>query len=498
LNQGIGLEDIKSKVLRGSLAKMCVQATTFTLRVGSLMILGRLLGPTDFGLVGMVTAVIGVFNLFRDFGLSTATVQRAKVTHEQHSTLFWINVLAGAVLALVVLAAAPLMAGFYHEPRLMPVAAVLALGFLFNAAGVQHDALLQRQLRFTTAAMVEVVAAVSSLTVGITMALRGHGYWSLVLITITYPLALTVGYWVATGWIPGRPRRDPEILSMLRFGGTITLNGLIVYVGYNLEKVLLGRYWGAAALGIYGRAYQVVNIPVENLNSSAGSVAFPSLARLQGSPVRLRAYFLKGYALILGLTLPIAAICALYAEELISVVLGPKWKGTATVFRYLAPTVAIYAVINPMGWLLFALGMVGRSLRVAAVLAPVVICGYMIGLPKGPEGVALGYSAALTLWAIPHIAWCVHGTVVSLRDILMTIRRPLIAALGATVLPLVFQWSLGHHLGPLSRLLGGGILFSVGYLVLLFEVMGQRSLYLDVLRSFRGRSVRDEEVMVSA
>lgn len=129
------MKDLKQKVIRGGLARLCAQAANFVARIVSLMILARLLGPKDFGLVGMVTAFTSVLDLFRDFGLSAAAVQRTTVTEEQISTLFWINVLAGALLGLLALAMGPAIAAFYHEPRLFGVTAVLAVAFLFNAAG---------------------------------------------------------------------------------------------------------------------------------------------------------------------------------------------------------------------------------------------------------------------------------------------------------------------------------------------------------------------------
>src|SRR5690349_25144873 len=136
--------DLKQRTIRGGFAKICSQAATFLLRIGSLMVLGRLLEPRDFGLVGMVVAFTGVLDCFKDFGLSTATVQRPDVTEEQQSMLFWINLLAGGGLALLVFASASMIARFYHEPRLFGVTVVVAAGFLFNGAGVQHGALLQR------------------------------------------------------------------------------------------------------------------------------------------------------------------------------------------------------------------------------------------------------------------------------------------------------------------------------------------------------------------
>jgi len=197
---------------------------------------------------------------------------------------------------------------------------------------------------------------------------------------------------------------------MMRFGGTVTLNGLVVYVAYNLEKVLLGRFWGADVLGVYGRAYQLVNIPTDNLNATVGGVAFPVLSRLQDDPATLRGYFLKAYSLVLAITVPITVACALFGTDIIVALLGPKWNEAAPIFRLLAPTMFALALINPF-WLLFALGLdlVGRSLRIAPVIAPLAIAGYAIGLPYGPKGVAIGYSAAMTLWIGPHIFWCIQG-----------------------------------------------------------------------------------------
>ena len=134
------MKDLKEKTIRGGFARVCAQVANLGFRVGALIVLARLLGPKEFGLVGMVTAFTGVLDLFRDFGLSTASVQRATVTEEQVSTLFWINILVGAMLAVGVLALAPAIVRFYHEPRLFGIASVLAMGFLFNAAGVQHSA----------------------------------------------------------------------------------------------------------------------------------------------------------------------------------------------------------------------------------------------------------------------------------------------------------------------------------------------------------------------
>jgi O-antigen/teichoic acid export membrane protein len=492
------MKDLKEKTIRGGVARMGAQVANFALRIGSLMILARMLDPKDFGLVGMVTAFTGVLNLFRDFGLSTATVQRAEVTEDQISTLFWINLLVGAVLALLSVALAPAVAAFYHEPRLLWITAVLATGFVFNAAGVQHSAILQREMRFTALAVINTIALIAGTVLAIGMARYGYGYWALVAMTIAYPLVTTVGLWMAAAWMPGAPRRRSGLRSMIRFGGTITLNGAVMYVAYNFEKVLLGRFWGAEAIGVYGRAYQLVNIPTDNLNSAVGEVAFSALSRVQDDPSRLRSYFLKGYSLVTALTLPITILCALFAKEAISILLGPKWTEAVPIFRLLAPTILIFAMINPFSWLLFAMGMVGRSLKIALVIAPLVIAGYVIGLPYGPTGVALGYSAAMAVWILPHIAWCVHGTPISFLDVLQTLSRPLLSGLVASGLPLMIESSYGQQLSPLFRLIVGVVLFLGVYAAMLLYAMGQKAFYLNLIRGLRASRSLDEKSLVPA
>jgi O-antigen/teichoic acid export membrane protein len=492
------MKDLKEKTIRGGLAKVCAQAANFTVRIVALMVLARLLDPKDFGLVGMVTAFTGVLNLFRDFGLSAASVQRVDVSDEQISTLFWINILVGVILALTLAALSPLVVAFYHEPHLLWVTILLATAFLFNATGVQHSALLQRRMHFTALAVVDTISLVVSTCIGIGMAVAGFRYWSLVASAVSLPLVTSLCLWLTTGWIPGRPRLRVGLRPLMRYGSTLTLITIIMYIAYNLEKVLLGRFWGAAAVGIYGRSYQLINIPTDNINSGVGEVAFASLSRVQKDPDRLRNYFLKGYSLVLALTIPITITFCLFAHDLIFVLLGPKWSDAAEIFRLLAPTILAFALVNPIGWLIFSLGMVGRSLKASLVFAPVVIGAYVVGLPYGPKGVAVAYSVVMTLWIVPLIAWGVHGTPISFRDIVRTASRPLLSGVVAGVLAFAAQSLFGLSMSPLPRLVLGVTILLAAYAGMLLYVMGQKTLYLNLIRALRGRPVLQDKVLASA
>jgi O-antigen/teichoic acid export membrane protein len=487
-------KDLKEKTIRGGSARISALAASSVLRVASLMVLARLLEPNDFGLIGMVTVFTGILSLFRDFGLSAATVQRTTVTEEQTSTLFWINVLVGAMLTVIGVVLGPAVSTFYHEPRLVRVTAIVAFGFLLNGAGVQHSALLQRQMRFTALAVIDVVSLAVSTIIAIGAAELGYRYWALVAMTLALPLSSTVGLWLSSGWVPGVPHKRSGVLSMMRFGGTVTLNSVVVYIASNFEKVLLGRYWGADAIGIYGRAYQLIRIPTDSLNSAFGEVAFSALSRTQNDPGRLKRYFLKGYSLVVALTLPITVACALFADDVIAVLLGPKWKSAMEIFRLLAPTIVVFAIANPLGWLLNAIGFVGRGLKIALVYAPVMIAGYVIGLPYGPRGVALAYSLVMVLWVMPVIAWAVHGTVISVWDVLGAMSRPVASIIVAAGIAFSVRSWYGRGLSSLPRLLLEGAVLLVAYLGVLLLVAGEKSVYLDVLRGLKGPSTQEKSL----
>lgn len=485
------MSDLKRRTIRGGLAGVGAQAATFVVRMGSTIVLARLLDPRDFGLIGMVTAVTGVFSLFKDAGLSLVTIQRPTITHDEISMLFWINVLVGALLTVLSIALAPALAAFYSEPRLVAVTVVLALGFLVNGAGVQHSAYLQRQMRFSELAAVDVIALVASVAVAVSFAAGGFGYWALVAMALIGPAVSTLGAWWTSRWMPGRPRGVSGAAAMLRFGGIFKLNGLIMYAAYNADKLLLGRIWGAETLGLYGRAYQLVNVPTENMNTALGGVVMSALSRLQGDPTRFRSYFLKAYSLVLAVTIPATIGCAVFADDIVLILLGPNWTAAVPIFRFLTPTIMALALINPLGWVLLSTGQLRRSLHIAFVIAPVVVLGYVIGIPYGPGGVAIGYSVAMVALTVPIIAWAMRGSVIAAVDVYRAAITPFVYALGAVLVGFAARTACGERLPLVVRLIiETGIAASV-YGWALLQMSGHRHFYLDVMRDLVGRRPAD-------
>lgn len=429
----------------------------------------------------MVVAITGFLAFFQDAGLAMATVQRLEITHEQTSTLFWINVGLGGLLAMLCAASAPLLARFYHEPRLYWIAVISGATFVFTGLAAQHGALLRRSLRFMTQAKIGVLTPVVGSVTGIVMALLGCHYWSLVGMAMANSIAGTAAVWLAVRWLPGLPRHGSGVRSLLRFGGLATCNSFVVFLAWNAEKILLGRFWGADALGLYGRAYQLVTMPVQQFETSLASVALPALSRIQDDAKRLAKSFLSAYNLHISLTIPITIVCALFAEEIVAILLGAKWMAAAPIFRLLAPVAVAFAVANPLSWLLSSKGLMGRALSISATMTPLVILGIVLGLSHGPQGVAVGYSSAMTLILIPIAAWSKLGTTVTWTDLWRATKAPFFSGLLAGAAGLLVKLTLAGRL-PVIPFLAVGVGLVLGiYAWILLIVMNQKRVYLELL-----------------
>src|SRR5438093_1670686 len=227
--------DLKRKSVVGGVAAVSAQGAKFAVQTVTMMVLARLLLPEDFGLQGMVVVVTGFLGLFRDAGLAMATIQRLEVTHQQTSTLFWINIAFGAVLATLCAGLAPVLVAFYHEPRLYWVTVVSGATFLFNGLAAQHSALLQRSMRFVTQAKIDVLSLTVGSGTGIVMALLGCRYWSLVGMAMVNSIVGAAAVLLAVPWLPGLPCRRSGIRSMLHFGGLASCNSIVVFLAWNAE-----------------------------------------------------------------------------------------------------------------------------------------------------------------------------------------------------------------------------------------------------------------------
>jgi PST family polysaccharide transporter len=473
--------ELKQKSVHGGVVSVCAQGARLLLQAVTTMLLARLLTIEDFGLVGMAATFTAFFGLLKDVGLGAATIQRQEVTEQQISTLFWINVAAGMALAVLTAILAPAVAAFYGEPRLYLITILLGSTFVFSGLAAQHQAVIVREMRWVTLAKIDLLSLAMSSGLGVGMALLRWHYWALVAMAMAGSAVSAVGLLLSVRWVPGRPRRNCGVLPMLHFGCTAACNNIVVYLASNSPNILLGRFWGADALGLYGRAYGLATLPILQLNTAVHGVAFSALSRMQDDPDRFARAFLKGYRLIVSLTIPIVIIYPLFAEEIVRIVLGARWIEVAPIFTLLSPTALVFALANPLSLLVISIGRVTRALWIAATTAPLVLLGVILGLGYGPKGVAFGYSFVLTLLIIPIIAWSKRDTTITWFDLWAATRLPVFSGLLAGAVGLTVRIGFGGMLGQLPYLLIGLVVVLGVYAWTLLILMGQKTLYLELL-----------------
>lgn len=417
--------DLERTTVRSGAVTIAAQVADLLLMLVSTVVLARLLTPNDFGVVAMVTVVIGFARVFADMGLSMATVQRSEVTHPQVSMLFWVNAAIGTFLTAVVAGLGPVLAWFYGEPRLTAVTIVLSSTFFVTGLGVQHQALLQRQMRFTGLAVVRILSLTLSVITAIGVALWGASYWALVSMQLVSAFGLSIGVWILCGWRPSAPVRGVGARSMLAFGGNIAAFNVFNFFARNLHQLLIGRVWGGSELGIYEQANRLLQTPLKTLTGPIGTVVVPALCRLQNDPERYRDYYLTCIRLLAFVTMPGMAFIIVMADELVAILLGDQWGGAARIFSVLGFIGILWPVGTTMGWHYIASATTNRMLRWGLFDSVMLIAGAVIGVSYGAIGVAIAFVAVRGVLFIPALAYATRDVSVGVADILRTMRTPL-------------------------------------------------------------------------
>jgi O-antigen/teichoic acid export membrane protein len=410
---------------RGTGITLAMQGVRFGLQFISLVVLARLLTPADFGVVAMVTAVVGVADILRDFGLSSAAIQAKTLNNAERSNLFWVNVGIGAAGAAVIMLCTPLIGRFYGQHHLTPIIFSLAWVLVISGVNTQFNAELTRSLRFKVLAFADVGAQGLGIAGAITTAALGGGYWAIVVQQIVVAV-MTLTFNVSVcHWRPGLPKRAVSIRRFFRFGGGVLGTQLIGYATKNIDNIAVGAYWGAGPLGLYSRAYQLLMTPLNQINAPLTRVALPVLSRVQDDDVTFARYLKKAQLVGCYLTATIFAMCAALAKPMVDVLFGPKWHAVAPIFALLAIGGIFRSISQIAYWIFLSRGKTGAQFKQYLVTRPAMIAIILGGLPWGPIGVAIGCSIAYFLdWAI-SLWWVGRATGVDSRALFRNAFRSL-------------------------------------------------------------------------
>ncbi|MDB4387476.1 lipopolysaccharide biosynthesis protein [Akkermansiaceae bacterium] len=443
------MPDLKRKSVRGGAVTMLSQGISIAIQLASTVTLARLLSPNDYGVMAMVMAVTGFAGLFRDLGLSSASIQKKDLTTAQQSNLFWINVGMGTLLTAMVASASPLVAWFYGKPELTAVTLALSSTFLIGSFGTQSGAMLVRIMQFGRQAAAGIAGALVGFAVSVTLAYKGLSYWSLVWGNLCGALVTTALLIKLSPFRPGMMSKGTGIREMLKFGANITAFDFVNYFHRNLDNLLIGRFIGSEALGIYSRAYSLLMLPLNTIRGPINAVGFPALSRLQNNPEQFRNYSRSITSIIAFFSMPLVAFLGVSAGWIIPLVLGPGWDQSIEVFSILAIAAFLQPVSSMRGQVMLSMGRGDRYLRWGVANAIITSISFLVGINWGLNGLAMAYAIANTVIFYPSIRYAFYGTPIRQSDFFVPLLRPAFASISGVVVLLL--WNASVDAGALGQ-----------------------------------------------
>lgn len=392
------MEGITHRTLSGLFWVLSGAGFQAVLRMVVFVILARLLTPADFGLVNAASVVVGFSEIFSLLGIGPAVVQRPNLEERHIRTGFTISVLFGVLMAGFIWLLSLSLAGFFQMKELTPVIRVLVLAFPLHSISVIAESLLQRELQFRWLAGINVASfALGYGVVGVSLALTGFGVWALVGATLAQAvfnstILLTVKPH------PRLPQFDRRAFNeLMYFGGGFTAARICNYIALQGDYLVVGRWLGAEALGLYGRAYQLMVLPATILGKTLDRVFFPVLAKVQEDPKRLAMVYRRSVSLIALLILPTSAAMLVLGPEIIYVLLGSKWTGAIVPFQILTIGMLFRTSYKVSDSLSQATGKVYHRAWLQSIYAALVLGGAWVGQHWGISGVALGVLGAIAI-----------------------------------------------------------------------------------------------------
>ena len=456
---------MKHRAIRGGIITSASQLIMFVLRLASIMVLARLVIPEHFGLIGMVTALTALIERFQDIGLGEAIIQRKEITHEQVSTLFWVNIGICFGIAVLVAASGKAVAWFYNDQRLTWITIALASNFIFSGSSIQHMALVRRRMRFDHFALIRILSTAFGLAVAITLALLDYGYWALVWKEISRSVTVTILAWLFCPWRPCLPKRNAGVRSMLKFGSNVTGYNILYYLSNELDSILLGKFYGAVPLGLYSRARQLSSIPMTPLLEPIQYVSLPALSALQHDPVNYKKYFQKMLSILCFLYMPIIAYVCIYAHPIVYIALGSTWLDTVPIFRLLTFSTFISPVVVMLGLIMVSVGQSTRYLFWGLFTSLSTIIAFAVGIEWGAIGLAASWIVSTIVNLIFSLFYVFKGSPVGIASTVKSIYRPAIASIGMGIfLYLTYSYISSFHIAlqmSFSVLLGSLIYFVI-------------------------------------
>jgi O-antigen/teichoic acid export membrane protein len=435
-------------------------------RLAFVVVLMRLLGPENYGIVAQATVYIVITGIFLKLGLAANIIQRPHLEKTDIGSAFWLNVLIGSLLAALTVLFAPGLASFFRNTELTAVLRVLSLSFVLKAFSVVPTALLTRRMELRSLGVAEVVSTFLSGTLGLVAALNGASYWALVIQT----LALDAIYLVMILGTAGRPPlawSRSAVRRLWSFSSRLIGADLINYVSDNTDKFLVARFLGATPLALYGLAGRILVVPVQTLGASADRVIFPMFSRLQHDRAKVARLFLDATESVALAVSPLMLLAVLSAPRVVPAIFGESWRPAVLPLQLLAVHAVFFILVLLTNSVVLAFGRTDWEFRWSIVTTTVAVITFAIGLHWGIVGVAASF---LVLGALlDPIRYAMVGRLIpiSVSGLLRVLAPALTSSVVLTGMWLLVATALDGSTGDLGVVAGASLAAIASYVAAL-------------------------------
>lgn len=421
--------NLKSKVKNGLKWTFVDQILSQVIFLVFSIFLARILTPSIFGIVSMVTIFSNFAALFIDLGFSAALIQKKEITDAHYSSVFWLNVGIGFLMYLIFYVCAPLISLFYNQPELTLLIRVICLSFIVSSfASVQANILI-KELHFKKKVIINWIAMLIGYALAFIMAYQGYGVWSLVMMTLLTAILNSILYWFVSKWVPLFIFEWKKVKELSHYGLNFLGEASVNYWSRNFDNFIIAKVLGSTDLGIYTRAYSLMLLPLRNVSTIITKVMFPAFSKKQDDIQVLKKYYLSIIQHIALITFPLMIGLSIVSREFVLLFFGSQWSAMIPVLSILSGLGAIQSIVSLNGLIYNSLGRVNIAFKVSILTNIVLVIAFVIGVNYGLIGVAYSYLIASALLLIPMYQIAIKQINTSLLEVFKTIKGILLASL---------------------------------------------------------------------
>lgn len=462
--------------------KFAGQIVSFTLGI----ILARLLTPEDYGLIGMVMAIVAIAQGITDIGLGSAIVQRQNITDDHMSTVFFMNMGLSLVLTMALFFAAPLVASFYDQPELLLISKVLSIYFLLNGTTLVQKAKFSKELRVHIVTQSNVISAILSGLIGVALAYNGFGVWALIVQTLLKAGIYSIIIWIRSKWRPSLIFKKTSLIELWSFGFNLFLSNMIYAFGSRLNVLVIGKMFSASVLGLFTRADSLNKFIIKYSSGSLSAISFPALSAIQDNSEKFKRNALLMINLAAFAAFGLCGVMYLIAEPLIIGLLTEKWRGAIPIFKILCLSVYVFPISAISLSTITAMGNSSIHLKLTLIKYSITITGMILGFYLGGlNGYLYSLIVTSTLNLLINFIGVEKVTKISLKDQLKNIYVFPLITIPLTIV--LSQLAFGD-IGNILLVIFLSILFGFLYLVINYLFKTESLLFLnEQVRLYKNR-----------